>query len=220
MATSALRTTPPTQLTLDHSLAGTHEHPEPRIRIIFSSASSESVSDDSNGLLDSQSSDTSTLSELTPSSRGISREPSPPPHPRITELNSSENEPSSLKPGSEGDKDDASSVATDPDLEFEGAGPQANSLLRKMYGHKPHSDDDDELGHNWSEVGVEVDPNRRKSDETVRRDDFGMAGLNVAEEEAQAEGTRRDKQAVVDSITGSEGAEADDEAPPNFRPRR
>jgi hypothetical protein len=187
---------------------------------VFSSASSESVSDDSNGLLDSQSSDTSTLSELTPSSRGASRGHSPQPHPRITELNSSESEANSPKLGSEADKDDASSVATEPDLEFEGAGPQANSLLRKMYGHKPNSDDEDEPSHNWSAVGVEVDPQRRKSDETLRSEDLGLSGLKVADEEAQAEETRKEKQAVVDSINSSDGVEADDEALPTHRPRR
>ncbi len=90
-----------------------------------------------------------------------------------------------------------------------------------MYGHKPNSDDDDdEPSHNWSEVGVEVDPNRRNSDETVRHEDFGLAELRVADEEAKAESVRQDKQAVVDSIKSSEGVEADDEAPQNIRPRR
>lgn len=201
---------------------GTHEHPEPRIRIVFSSASSESVSDDSNGLLDSQSSDTSTLSELTPSSRGITRDNSPYLHHRITELNSSESEAGSPRPGSGTDKDDTSSTNNDDgELEFEGAGPQANSLLRKMYGHKPTSDEDDEEpSHNWSEVDVEVEPKRRNSDETLRSEDLGLAGLRLADAEAEAEGTRRDKQAVVDSITSSDGVEADDEAGPSLRPRR
>lgn len=89
-----------------------------------------------------------------------------------------------------------------------------------MYGHKPNSDDEEEPSHNWSEVGVEVEPGRRGSDETVRNEEFGMAQVKVEDEEAKAEGTRRDKQAVVDSITGSDGVEADDEGPTSFRPRR
>lgn len=186
---------------------GTTDNPEPRIRIVFSSASSgsDSYSDSTDssfqpGLLSSRGNRNRYRSPSTGSGSDSS--------PRFQELaDSSEDE---KQDGPSGESSEVASADDRDEIEgdFEGAGPQANKLLKKMYGVGAHSDDEDEdHEQDWASVGVHVEPRaagRRKSDETLRWE--GLSNKEQVEEATQAE-----KKRVKEEKAANGDEDADDE---------
>lgn len=193
---------------------GTTDNPEPRIRIVFSSASSgsDSYSDSTDssfqaGLLNGRGSRNRHRSPSTGSGSDKSS--------RFQELpDSSEDE---KQDGPSGESSEVASADDRDEIEgdFEGAGPQANKLLKKMYGVGAHSDDEEEdHEQDWASVGVRVEPRavgRKKSDETLR-----WEGLSTQEQVEEA--TRAEKKRVKEERAANGDEDADDEG--EKRPRR
>ncbi|GAA5944047.1 uncharacterized protein JCM15063_004298 [Sporobolomyces koalae] len=161
-----------------YELAGTSEAPEPRIHLVFSSASSSSYSsasdDETAARIGAISSSTSDPEEPSSPSRFLFARHVGPPSPaqrrhrrlaedeqskqeesRIVELADSSSEAEKARKGESGDatEETNSTPGENEEIEFEGAGPRANGLLRRMYGVGRHSDEEDANGI------VEVDTN-------------------------------------------------------------
>lgn len=213
---------PPPFVHLHYRTTGTSDNPEPRIRIVFSSASSGS---------DSYSDSTDSSSRGLPFTRlqaGGRHSPSSNSgsgsgsNPRFTELpDSSEDETKPTTTTGESSEVASASAADEIEGDFEGAGPQANQLLKKMYGMGVHSDDEgegevEEAERDWSSVGVDVDPRgveRRKSDETLRWE-------GLSREEKEEEATRAEKERVRAERAENADEEADDEGVVEKGPRK
>lgn len=189
---------------------GTTVQPEPRIRLIFESASSgdtdSSTSDSGHPLFSHHSSDTNSSAA----------------DPRFTEVHSSEED--SLANARDDDDDSSSQVTQEPAGDFEGAGPKENALLMRVYGLDVHSDDE----RDWASMKVDVDGSdeargRRASEETVRWEDLdedakkdvvARAEHETVHHKARVTSEREEIQAEAVAAN-----EADDEGSYSLRPR-
>lgn len=150
---------PPPSFSANDLILGTSEHPEPRIRLVFESASSDSLSEEdsspnqSHSLFPQNSSDTEDSSDKSQAHR-------------FTEIDSSDEG----SVDAEKDKDDvddsesSDSVVLPSGGDFEGAGPKEKTLLKKMYGLEIGLEELEQVGQNF------MQERRRNSDETVRRE--------------------------------------------------
>ncbi|GAA5887982.1 hypothetical protein JCM16303_005224 [Sporobolomyces ruberrimus] len=244
-----------------YELAGTSEAPEPRIHLVFSSASSSSYSSasDRDEALRSPSSSTSDVEEPSSPSRFLfARHVGPPPPSRpkhsadrkrkqamqdtersrspegakIVELPDSSSEADKVKDTvvecKSGDvTEETNSTPGELEaVEFEGAGPRANGLLRRMYGVGRMSDEDGvyEAGEASEAVQIPIEETDRPD---VAATDCDIGVLLGTRPRSRSDATLRDE-AVVDrprsesvkakkrrekrEEQAEEAAEADDES--------
>ncbi|KAK4052796.1 hypothetical protein OIV83_002083 [Microbotryomycetes sp. JL201] len=217
-----------------YELAGTSESPQPRIHIVFSSASSgsESYSSSTDSIMNGV--DRLVLgrdsSEESSSQHDVSR---------FTELPASSEDDEQEQHSSSGGGQSASADAESADAsdeidgDFENAGPQTNALLKRMYGHGRRSDEEDEdenedVAAAWRQVGVDVEgrdkpiPNttlqRTKSDATLRHGSFPRRRERTAN---QANMSNDNVNSVHSMLSDPEhGTEADDEDDRPSKPRK
>ncbi|KAK4704039.1 E3 ubiquitin-protein ligase BAH, partial [Phenoliferia sp. Uapishka_3] len=200
--------------TASYELGGTSIQPEPRIRLIFESASSgdtlSSSSEAEHPVFSQQSSDTNSAAD-----------------PRFTEVNSSEED---AAPQVDEEDDGSSQSSSTPKADFQGKGPKENALLKRVYGLDVHSDDE----RDWASMRVEVesrnDGGRRKSDETVRwqntEENKKDESRSEAEkelplsEEASARALDEATKAAVADEADDEGSSVPKERRKRHRPRR
>jgi hypothetical protein len=169
---------------------GTGENPEPRIRLIFSSASSGSISESSGDegghpLLHRHSTDTDPSAHSSTSNV------------RLEEIRSSEEE--SVTAPTPEVEDDSASAHSELD-EFVDSGLQESGLLKRMYGMGGEQE--------WETMGIEIDPRRlrKESMETLRWVKLDGESADGASEQGRPE-------RCLSPETGNDrGAEADDES--------
>lgn len=211
-----------------YELSGTSDSPQPRIRIIFSSASSNSGSSSSSDPEDPR----SHVLSRHPSANSDETDPSPVASTRFEEV-SSESESNEQPGGADMRREiSADSLSSAGSVEvFEGAGPKEMHLLKRMYGiHVPghresgESEEEAERDQKWlgmdpvttkvrhftEELNERKSHSRRNSDETVK---WVAGGLkNCAP--GHCEGPKCYEEGVhpVEDKTGVDaGGEADDE---------
>ncbi|GAA5918385.1 hypothetical protein JCM5296_006974 [Sporobolomyces johnsonii] len=231
-----------------YELGGTTAHPEPRIHLVFSSASSSSYSsgpDDDDGA-HTPSSSTSDFDEPSSPSRFLFARHVQPLRrkskgkgrahddhdddseltgdadeagvggPRITELPSASDEderPGAVDVG-ESVTEDTNSVPDElEEVEFEGAGPMANGLLRRMYGVGRRSDEEfDEEGEGVvGEAAQEGERRRRASEETLKSMNKEEVSADGDDREGVKEQQKRVRKEERRAERAEEAAEADDE---------
>ncbi|KAI5477643.1 zinc finger, RING-type protein [Pseudohyphozyma bogoriensis] len=205
--------------TAKYELGGTSERPEPRIHLVFDSASSHSYTESSSCSDEENEPLFNVDTNVDVDTSDTQEEPG-----RFTEVNSEEEEDSSEKDKDDDDSELGSSSAGNVEGDFEGAGPKENSLLKRMYGLNEHSDDEQD----WAKTDVDVEPGRRKSDETLRWEDMSESQrkelVHRAEERVDEHGHpyHRKEQEVknAEEAIVAEQEDADDEAPRLAKPKR
>ncbi|SCV69183.1 BQ2448_2203 [Microbotryum intermedium] len=243
-----------------YELAGDSSNPEPRIHIVFSSASSASISESSSG-------ESNSSAHVRGGQNGS--------HPsnRFTELHDSSEDDSSPARSTDGDlhplqhhhhhhhrqqrhhhhnhaKDPeqldesateegttSSSSAHRAKIQFEGAGPQANTLLKKMYGLEesdteitepdPEGEGDDEMEDHakamqeLADVDLDLEPKRRRSDETLKTttpvDQEHVEAMKKLSMDAEKSARWT---SMVEHANERQATDADDEGPERPRRRR
>ncbi|GAA5899777.1 uncharacterized protein JCM6883_005985 [Sporobolomyces salmoneus] len=248
-----------------YELAGTSEAPEPRIHLVFSSASSSSYSSASDvegdAGLRTPSSSTSDLEEPSSPSRFLfARHVGPPPPSRrrrrsaqgqgnesaqdrpnraqsdepegsrIVELPDSSSEADKTKTPEGGSGDVTEETNSTPgemeEVEFEGAGPRANGLLRRMYGVGRVSDEEGiyELGEEseGEKVVVVASDLTRKEEQIAEREgerkprtrsrsDATLRSQEVTDRDG-AESVKEKKRREKKEEEAEDAAQADDES--------
>lgn len=201
---------------------GTSEAPQPRIRIVFSSASSNSASDYDSDLeslsqLLLRQQQSSATSPETLSTNQSSED-------RFVEVNSSEDD--LAKANLERESADSADSHDDDASIFEGARPKERHLLKRMYGvhiegHRESGESEEESrAHEWlgmdttrlfedDEEEERIPLRRRKSDDTVRwvEGTLGKAGTTVS----IAESAAASEQSKSSASTEDGGVDADDD---------
>ncbi|CEQ40919.1 SPOSA6832_02585, partial [Sporobolomyces salmonicolor] len=224
-----------------YELGGTTAHPEPRIHLVFSSASSSSYSSasDDDGA-HTPSSSTSDFDEPSSPSRflfarhvqplrrrskgkGRVHEEDEDPSgdggeagagPRITELPSDEDERPGAADGGGSVTEETNSVPDElEEVEFEGAGPKANGLLRRMYGVGRRSDEEpDEEGEGAvGEAAPAGERRRRASEETLKRMEKEETDAGRGDRKDIKEKQKRVRKEERRAERAEEAAHADDE---------
>ncbi|SCZ97246.1 BZ3500_MvSof-1268-A1-R1_Chr4-2g07085 [Microbotryum saponariae] len=241
-----------------YELAGDSSNPEPRIHIVFSSASSASISESSSGESSSSahvrgqigSHSSNRFTELHDSSeddsspaRSADGDDLLPHQHHEHHHHRSKHHQHHVKAPTEGGDESAneegtttsSSSAHRAKIQFEGAGPQANALLKKMYGleesdteiNEPdpegQGEDEDEdhakAMQELAEVELDLEPKRRRSDETLRStvpvDQEHVEAMKKLSMDTEKSARRT---SLVEQANERQASDADDEGPE--RPRR
>lgn len=132
---------------------------------------------------------------------------------RFTELVDSSEDDGKETTESAHESESVSSQHDERDDDFADAGPQTNKLLQKMYGLVVESDHEIEEAEDWASVGVDVEPKRRTSQETLRSQD-------VSEHFYTPNGSAAASLRTVDIHEADGDVEADDEGSRIRRPPR
>ncbi|KAM0752278.1 hypothetical protein T439DRAFT_347178 [Meredithblackwellia eburnea MCA 4105] len=198
--------------TASYELGGTSVQPEPRIRLVFESASSTDT------LSSTSDSDHPLLNPSSPSDSASANEG------RFTEIHSSEEESQTTPSKNDKDDDESSSQATNavPNA-LADAGPKESALLKRMYGLDVNSDDEQ---HDWASLKIDVEGKeetpRRNSDETVRWENLDLEEkrhlVEIADHEARkAKMHQEAREEAAEKVV--DAGMADDEGPPVSSPR-